>query len=391
MAKSKRRSRNIASTPKVRSGVSGAQTVPPPAEPQPIAPNPIPEADHQEPQGEPGFVPQNSATPSESGHRDNRVLLPPDPEPLATHPGLSLPPDSVVSHADTNRQNAEKSTGPRTPEGKARSALNALNLGLSIQRHVVLPFEDPAQYAALRDSILAIYEPQSAREVLAVDDIAQCRWAFRRFDEAEATAIAKATHTWVYDHEQPTTVGEGLGFMAEPLGFMPDDTRYEDPSKPRIQVDSPCWKGFQHLHRYRTWWERKHQRALAEFERARQALRQQALDARTGELHQLRLESATRKRQREEAAERRREELHTLRIAREQEVLRKHHAEARAAEMEAEFQSFTAGTYTAIHHPNLAPAQPQPEFVSQNAGSRSGSTPQQMQAIPQEAVGTPVS
>ena len=44
-----------------------------------------------------------------------------------------------------NRNNATKSTGPRTGEGKARVSQNALKHGL-LARDAVLPDEDPAEF-----------------------------------------------------------------------------------------------------------------------------------------------------------------------------------------------------------------------------------------------------
>jgi hypothetical protein len=62
------------------------------------------------------------------------------------------------------------------------------------------------------------------------------------------------------------------------------------------------------LHRYRTHWDRRHQRALAEFDRARKDHRHQLRAAE-------RRQEAARNQEREAAAERRREELHQLRLA----------------------------------------------------------------------------
>ena len=47
-----------------------------------------------------------------------------------------------------NRANAQKSTGPRSVEGKAASRFNALKHGLDAQS-IVLPGEDPEEYEAL--------------------------------------------------------------------------------------------------------------------------------------------------------------------------------------------------------------------------------------------------
>ena len=50
------------------------------------------------------------------------------------------------SQINANRENAQHSTGPKTPEGKQRSSLNATKFGLT-GRTVVLPSEDLEVYA----------------------------------------------------------------------------------------------------------------------------------------------------------------------------------------------------------------------------------------------------
>ena len=56
-----------------------------------------------------------------------------------------------------NRKNARKSTGPKTPEGKARSSRNALKHGL-LARHVIIdddPNEDPAEFNRILEGLIA--------------------------------------------------------------------------------------------------------------------------------------------------------------------------------------------------------------------------------------------
>jgi hypothetical protein len=79
-----------------------------------------------------------------------------------------------------------QSTGPRTEAGKATSSMNALKHGLSITRHVILKHEDAAEFETLARELHSIFEPQSPRERLAVEEITHCKWALRRFERAEA-------------------------------------------------------------------------------------------------------------------------------------------------------------------------------------------------------------
>jgi len=55
---------------------------------------------------------------------------------------------STTQQINANRQNAQRSTGPRSPEGKAVSRFNALKSGIDAQAQVI-PGEDPAGLEAL--------------------------------------------------------------------------------------------------------------------------------------------------------------------------------------------------------------------------------------------------
>lgn len=78
-----------------------------------------------------------------------------------------------------NRQNASKSTGPRTPEGKARVSFNALRHGL-LSGEVTLFNEDEADFQKLGRRLHADLQPLGEFETFLVDRIISSAWRLRR-------------------------------------------------------------------------------------------------------------------------------------------------------------------------------------------------------------------
>ena len=62
-----------------------------------------------------------------------------------------------------NRRNAKKSTGPKTPEGKAKSCMNALRHGLRAQK-AVLPNENQEDFNQVHAGLQDLYQPQTVVE-----------------------------------------------------------------------------------------------------------------------------------------------------------------------------------------------------------------------------------
>ena len=79
-----------------------------------------------------------------------------------------------------NRANAARSTGPRTPEGKARSAQNSRKHGFAAADYTVVRVEELQAVANLRADLVAVYQPVNSQELFAIERIALAQQALIR-------------------------------------------------------------------------------------------------------------------------------------------------------------------------------------------------------------------
>jgi hypothetical protein len=90
----------------------------------------------------------------------------------------------------TNRANAEHSTGPKTPEGKAVASRNATKHSLT-SKQVVIPGEDPAEYETHRGDLVAALKPANALESELVEELAASSWRLKRAHRIETAVLAE--------------------------------------------------------------------------------------------------------------------------------------------------------------------------------------------------------
>ena len=93
-----------------------------------------------------------------------------------------------IAQAKANQKNARKSTGPKTPAGKARSSKNALTHGI-YAGIPLLPGENDEQLSQLADDIAAALRPTDAIEVTIVERIIVGTIRQIRLREAEAAKL----------------------------------------------------------------------------------------------------------------------------------------------------------------------------------------------------------
>jgi hypothetical protein len=125
---------------------------------------------------------------------------------------------------EANRQNAQKSTGPKTPEGRAAVRLNGVKHGLTAET-IVLKGENQADYTNLLDSLEAEHDPATPTEEALVVQLAMATWRLRRLYHVEGGYYAyKMKDTADYAKGLKLTEAERMGFVAyasnETMGLL---------------------------------------------------------------------------------------------------------------------------------------------------------------------------
>jgi len=121
-----------------------------------------------------------------------------------------------------NRSNAQKSTGPRTPEGKAVVSQNAVKHGL-LAKQAVIVGEDPGEYEFYRDRMVGELAPVGLVESMLAERVVSLSWRLRRAERLQNEAfdalylketagpIAKLTRSL---HPKPAECGRSADDLA---------------------------------------------------------------------------------------------------------------------------------------------------------------------------------
>jgi hypothetical protein len=144
----------------------------------------------------------------------------------------------------TNRNNAKKSTGPKSLGGQSHSRLNALKHGaFAVQR--LLPGESAKDYDHLSSQVFAETSPNTAIEIMLVDQIVGDMWRLKRVEQAERayfeqiriSAIARTLRLLSSEEIQliPNLLEDGEVCAANTLGLL---RRTDLPHRPSRQPDS---------------------------------------------------------------------------------------------------------------------------------------------------------
>ena len=163
-----------------------------------------------------------------------------------------------------NHTNAARSTGPRTPEGKARSAQNARKHGFTGSTFSVVRLEDLQEIANLRADLVACYQPVNSQELFALERMAIAQQTILRTARLEAGLCTTTLDYAIDSHCNPIVT------MSPELVGDIEVTRQQNRNYAfgegfhRLVKTSDAWQVFL---RYQAQAERNYRRALEEFER----------------------------------------------------------------------------------------------------------------------------
>ena len=102
-----------------------------------------------------------------------------------------------------NRANAAKSTGPRSPEGKTRSARNARSHGFTASTFAVVRLEDLHEVAHLKTDLTAVYQPVNSQELFAIERMALTQQAMLRAARLESGLFTNCLDIALNDNGTP--------------------------------------------------------------------------------------------------------------------------------------------------------------------------------------------
>jgi hypothetical protein len=139
-----------------------------------------------------------------------------------------------------NRLNAEKSHGPTTPTGKARSKMNALRHGLTA-RVVVLPSEDMDAYNAFSKEIVDSLDAQMPVERQFAQTVADNQWRINRIRSIEDGMLGMGHFEAAGDFDCPSP--EIHSAMTAARAFRDDSKSFVNLSIYEQRLTGPLYGG----------------------------------------------------------------------------------------------------------------------------------------------------
>jgi hypothetical protein len=107
---------------------------------------------------------------------------------------------ATAAQVEANRRNSQKSTGPRTDEGKNRSRMNALDHGC--RAHVlVLPSEEFGAYENECRAWKLSFKPRNPAEEFLIEGIVSMGCLTKRIEQAHTARLTKRMHYGIFEED----------------------------------------------------------------------------------------------------------------------------------------------------------------------------------------------
>ena len=119
---------------------------------------------------------------------------------------------ATPAQIEANRKNAQKSTGPKSPEGKARSCTNRLSHGFT-SSVLFIAGEELAEFNLLLADLHHEFQPATASEQIILEKMVQHQWLSLRAYRLQAVALNSSA--------------AASGYMPKDLGLL---IRYQQSS-----------------------------------------------------------------------------------------------------------------------------------------------------------------
>jgi hypothetical protein len=136
-----------------------------------------------------------------------------------------MPKTVSLKQIEANGRNARKSTGPKTPAGRAVSKMNAMKHGLlskEVLVHGKYIKENGREFAALRQRLWEDLNPVGMQEEMLVDQVVTAYWRLHRALKAESGEITLSVDNghWERSHRDRMLTSMSWEAFGDPVSSM---------------------------------------------------------------------------------------------------------------------------------------------------------------------------
>lgn len=119
---------------------------------------------------------------------------------------------ATQAQIDANRRNAQKSTGPKTEEGKRNASKNRLSHGFNSE-DAILPGENQQDFDALLAALIDEYQPATLTENMLVEKMALYQWLSLRAIRLQTGAFKSTLKRAAIFSDGESAVPSNLGVL----------------------------------------------------------------------------------------------------------------------------------------------------------------------------------